>query len=162
MEKKIAVITAIAGGFDKLHEPKYYDENVDYIAFVDQNVKSDIWQIMPIEYTHFVQSRMAAKIYKILIHKYCDYEYILWVDGSIILIGSINGLVDNFLGQADMALFKHRFRNCVYEEHKDDTEEIRCMVNQNCRWKSLDAIIDEKIDEKIERCLLNIVKLMRK
>lgn len=116
-KKKIAVVTAIAGGFDKLHEPKFRDENADYIAFIDQDIKSNIWQIRRIEYTHFKQPRMTAKIHKILIHKYCDYEYTLWVDGALSMLGSIGELINNFLGQADIALFRHRFRNCAYEEH---------------------------------------------
>jgi len=118
LKKKIAIVTAIAGAYDKLHEPKYHDENVDYIAFVSRDVKSDIWQVTPMEYTHFGQPRMVAKIYKILIHKYCDYEYTVWIDGSLSIIGSIVELVNNFLGNSDMALFKHRIRNCIYEEHK--------------------------------------------
>jgi len=116
--KKIAVVTAIAGGFDHLHEPKYYDENVDYFAFVDRDVKSDIWQVKQIEYSHFKQPRMTAKIIKILIHKYCGYEYTLWVDGSLLIVRPIVELVNNFLGNADMALFKHRFRDCAYQEHE--------------------------------------------
>lgn len=116
-KRKIAVVTAITGEFDKLHEPKHYDKKIDYFAFMDQNVKSNIWQIIPIEYTHFKQARMSAKIYKILIHKYFDYDYFLWIDGSLVLTGSITELIDKFLNDADMALFKHRHRDCVYDEH---------------------------------------------
>ena len=116
-KKKIAVVTAITGGFDKLHEPEYYDENADYFAFMDQDIKSNIWQIIPIEYTHLKQPRMSAKIYKILIHKYFDYDYLVWMDGSLVLTSSITELIDKFLNDADMALFKHRYRDCLYDEH---------------------------------------------
>lgn len=116
-KKKIAVVTAIVGRFDRLHEPEYYDENVDYFAFVDQKINSNIWKVIPVEYTHFKQPRMSAKIYKILIHKYFKYDYLVWIDGSLVLTDSVTELINKFLNDADMALFKHRFRSCVYEEH---------------------------------------------
>jgi len=44
-KKKIAVVTAIAGRFDYLHEPEFCDDNVDYFAFIDgehnDNVRED-------------------------------------------------------------------------------------------------------------------------
>jgi len=116
-KKKIAVITAIAGGFDHLHDPEHYENNVDYFAYIDSDEKSDIWDVTKIEYTHFKQPRMTAKIYKILTHRYCDYDYTVWIDGSIGIRGSVTEMVDKFLKDADMALFKHKMRNCVYEEH---------------------------------------------
>lgn len=116
-KNKIAVVTAIVGGFDVLHDPKYYDTAADYIAYVDQETKSNTWRVLSIDYTHFTQPRMAAKLYKILTHKYCEYDYLIWVDGSLELLGSATELIE-FLDDADMALFKHRFRSGIYEEHE--------------------------------------------
>jgi len=117
-KKRIAVVTAIAGGFDHLHEPEFKDDNVDYFAFTDFGTKSNVWKVIPIGYSHFRESRMIAKKYKILIHKFVDYDYILWVDGSLVLKGNITNFVNKFLGNGvDIALYSHRYRNCPYEEH---------------------------------------------
>ncbi|GAG80919.1 unnamed protein product, partial [marine sediment metagenome] len=116
-KKTVAIVTAIMGNFDKLHDPKYYDKDVDYFAYVDEDFTSNIWQVKKVEHTHFIQPRMASKIYKILIHKYCDYDYTLWIDGSLEVRAPIGELIDKYMDKADMALFKHRVRNCVYEEH---------------------------------------------
>ena len=116
-KNKVAIVTAIAGGYDELHDPLYYDEDVDYFAYVDKDLKSNIWQIMPIEHSHFAQPRMTAKLYKILIHRFCDYDYTLWIDGSLVIKASIGELIDKYLDKSDMALFKHRMRGCVYEEN---------------------------------------------
>lgn len=144
-KRKIAVVTAITGGFDKLHEPEHYDENADYFAFIDQNIKSNIWQIIPTEYTHLKQPRMSAKIYKILIHKYFDYDYFLWIDGSLVLTDSITELIDKYLNKADMALFKHRFRDCIYKEHISSIRNTQHAIGEpiNVRKKQIERYKSE-------------------
>lgn len=129
-KNKIAVVTAIAGGFDFLHDPKYYDRDVDYFAYIDSDEKSDIWQVNKIEYTHFTQPRMTAKIYKLLIHKFCDYDYTLWIDGALEMKAPIGELVDRFMGKYDMALFKHRIRDCIYEEHFASFKNTRHAIGE--------------------------------
>jgi len=122
-KNKIAVVTAIAGGYDNLHEPEYYDENVDYIAFCDTVPKSHIWQVRYIDYTHFTQPRMAAKLYKILAHKFLpDYDWIIWIDGSVVITGSVSELTGTVDG--DIGVFGHPLRDCVYEEYEASLKNI--------------------------------------
>lgn len=149
-KREIAVVTAITGGFDKLHEPKYFDENADYFAFMNQKVKSNVWQIIPVEYTHFKQPRMSAKIYKILIHKYLDYDYWLWIDGSLVLTDSITELIDKYLDDTDMALFKHRFRDCIYEEHLASIRNTQHAIGEsiNVRKKQIERYKSEGFPKK--------------
>jgi hypothetical protein len=62
---------------------------------------------------------MNAKMHKILPHRFFPYaEYSLWVDGSVeILPGTnIQELIDTYLKDADICVFKHPWRNCLYEE----------------------------------------------
>jgi hypothetical protein len=116
-KNRIAVVTSIYGGYDTLHEPQYYEKDVDYIAFCDTVPKSDIWQVQYIDHTHFIQPRMTAKTYKILIHKYLpEYDWLVWIDGSVVLTGSVSEVINNL--DADIGLFKHPFRDCVYEEYE--------------------------------------------
>jgi len=59
---------------------------------------------------------MAAKIYKILSHKFIDADVSIWVDGNIKLLISPEELVKEWLGNADMAVWKHPDRDCIYDE----------------------------------------------
>ena len=67
------------------------------------------------EYKKFVGNTMNAKIYKILSHKYVD-GISIWVDGNIELLIPEQQLIDEWLGDADIALWKHHARDCVYVE----------------------------------------------
>jgi hypothetical protein len=59
---------------------------------------------------------MEAKIYKILPHLFLDTDISIWVDGNIFLLIEPGKLAEEFLGEADMAVWKHFNRNCIYEE----------------------------------------------
>ena len=115
----IAVVTAIAGGKDYLKEvDKRFREDADFIAFTDEELYSDTWEIRPIR-KFYATPCLNAKVYKVLIHQFTeDYKYSLWVDGSIIPKTSINMLVEKYLKTADMSVFKHRIRDCIFDEHE--------------------------------------------
>lgn len=68
------------------------------------------------EYSEFKRPVMNAKIYKILAHQYIDADISIWVDGNLFLKVPAEKLVKEWLGSADMAVFKHFDRDCVYEE----------------------------------------------
>lgn len=59
------------------------------------------------DYNKFVSPVMNAKIYKILPHKYLDCNISIWVDGNIYLLKPINELVKEWLGDNDIAFFRH-------------------------------------------------------
>lgn len=112
---RIVVYTAIFGGKDVLLEPPIY-ENVDYVCFTDDpNMKSDIWDVRLVEPTNEDPCR-AAKIYKILPHKYFpDHEVSLWLDGNIELMKSPHSIM-HLLDRNNMAAFHHPSRFCIYKE----------------------------------------------
>jgi hypothetical protein len=68
------------------------------------------------EYDKFVKPVMNAKIYKVLSHKFIDADISIWVDGNIWLLIPVEQLVEEWLGDADMALWKHHSRDCIYDE----------------------------------------------
>ncbi|OGM29329.1 hypothetical protein A2630_01935 [Candidatus Woesebacteria bacterium RIFCSPHIGHO2_01_FULL_44_10] len=61
-------------------------------------------------YNKFASPVMNAKIYKVLPHKFLDYDISIWVDGNIFLNVPAEKLVDEWLGEADMAVFEHYHR----------------------------------------------------
>jgi hypothetical protein len=59
---------------------------------------------------------MNAKIYKVMPHKFLDDDITIWMDGNIFLLIPPQQLVKEWLGKADMALWKHFNRDCIYDE----------------------------------------------
>ena len=77
------------------------------------NSRSDI-QVLS-GYDKFKSPVMNAKIYKVLSHKYFN-EITIWLDGNIYLNVQPEKIVYEWLGDADMAVFKHNHRWKIYEE----------------------------------------------
>jgi len=113
---KIAVCTAITGGFDTLKDEQVTD-GADFICFTDDvNLKSKTWKIKKAN-NIFDDPCRNAKIHKILIHKYLsEYEYTIWIDANIYLIVPAKLLIDKYLKDNNIALFRHAERNCIYKE----------------------------------------------
>ncbi len=95
---KIIVYTAIAGAKDK--------------------PRDDIKVFTEADYDKFESPVMNAKIYKVLPHKFLDYDISIWIDGNIFLKVPAEKLVDEWLGEADMAVFEHYHRKDIYWEEK--------------------------------------------
>jgi hypothetical protein len=75
---------------------------------------------------------MEAKKYKILSHKYIDSDISVWLDGNIELLIPEEELIKEFLGDADIGLFKHPYRDCIYYEAVADAgrvEELKPQVD---------------------------------
>lgn len=64
----------------------------------------------------FKRSVMEAKRYKILPHKFFDNDFTIWIDGNIYFKESNDYAVSKFLRDADIAIFKHPFRDNVWQE----------------------------------------------
>jgi hypothetical protein len=96
------------------------------------------------EYDKFKSSNRNAKIYKILSHKFIEADISVWIDGNVYLMVDENILVDKFLGNNDIAVWKHPHRDCIFDEaiaakglyrdqniHKEIDEQIE-YYNRNC------------------------------
>ena len=95
--KRVAVYTAIFGGYDNLESPKVVDPNVDYICFTDSDLKSDVWNIKKVPAIYNDSTRCARK-YKLLPHRYLsDYDISIWVDGNIVIHGNIDKFLSNII-----------------------------------------------------------------
>lgn len=131
---KTLILTAITNGKDKLKDPEQKYDNCDYIAFVDKDYETKIWEqrkIIPFSFIDNYRDRRNAKIYKILSTiLFPEYDYIIWVDGNHQLKKDPREIYDEY-GDFDILLFKHPDRKCTYEEmdavkkwNMDDTENI--------------------------------------
>jgi len=111
-KKEITVYTSIAGDFDALREPTE-DDTADYVAFTDGNYEG--WDTRK-PYDKFVSGRRNSRIQKLLAHRYIDTQYSIYIDGNISLKVPAQKLVDEFLKDKDIAVFRHMGRDCIYDE----------------------------------------------
>lgn len=133
---KIAVYTCITGGL----EPLILDQNfrgADYYLYSDERpVTLGQWKYRK-STDLFHDPRRNARYHKLLSHlMFPDYDYTVWIDGSMQLKITAQKLVDE-LGSKDIMAFKHTDRSCVYEEGKV------------CREYKLDYA--DTIDKHLER-----------
>jgi hypothetical protein len=115
---KIVVYTAIYGNRDDLKEPSVELEGCSLVCFTDNESlrsKSFDLRVCPPTDSDLVRS---AQFFRILPHRFFpDFEYSLWIDGSVVFKkGDIRLLIDRYLRDHDMALFAHPDRDCVYDE----------------------------------------------
>ena len=125
-KNKIAVVTAIIGGEDCLREDQFIDSDVDYIAYMDRDVASPLWDVRKVSYSPYKEAVRQAKMYKVLPHLYLpEYDYVLWMDGTMALRGKVQDMITKFLTDSDIAVFPHKDRDCVYKEYIVDMNLAR-------------------------------------
>lgn len=112
---KIAVYTAITGDFDGLKENQNTN-NADFFAYLEQPHQSSTWNTRLIDFKGKTNN-LTAKYYKLHPHKlFPDYEYSLWIDGSVELVADARDLVKLYLKNSSWAVHKHASRTCIIDE----------------------------------------------
>ena len=84
-------------------------------AYVDSKQWGNTWAINE-ACTKFKDNRINSRIHKILIHQYVDTEYSIWIDGNITLLVTPEEMIEKYLKDTDIAVFKHPVRDCIYDE----------------------------------------------
>ena len=122
ISKKKVVYTCITGDYDRLIDPKVVSEDFDYICFTDSDkLQSDVWKIMPLpeetnELTQ-VKKQRFIKTHPHLVLK--DYDYSIWVDGNMEIVGGMNDFIKNIdVKDASIFIPKHPVRKCIYAEER--------------------------------------------
>lgn len=120
MNSNIVVYTSITAGFE--------------------NMRSDV--LVFGSYDRFRSDRLNAKIYKVLPHLFFDADISVWLDGNVKFAPGVDveSFVEKFLGVYDMALFRHSWRKCAYEEMKAvedcNLDFIEVLTEQSLTYKS--------------------------
>ncbi|MGO1296215.1 MAG: glycosyltransferase [Vibrio sp.] len=116
--RKVAVVTALYGGYDNLTLPLNICDDFDYFCFTD--TKQDtfgVWNICSVPYYNSEPTRIARYVKTHLNELFPSYDYIIWVDGNVRFNHHIEKLLSDFKESDEhIALIKHPIRNCVYEE----------------------------------------------
>lgn len=112
----MVVYTAITSGYDTFKEPDASYQDIEFIAYIEDMIKGEIWKTRQLT-REYPDPNLDAKKYKVLSHQtFPDAEYTLWIDGSIRISASPAPLISQYLGDADMAVFAHPHRICIYQE----------------------------------------------
>lgn len=127
---RVAVYSCITGVIDSLKTEQRWGE-ADWFLFTDQPFAGGNWQIRPVK-EMFTNPRRNARLVKTTSHRlFPDYDYSIWIDGSMQLLHSPEWLIDTYMGNNDLAALTHPDRDCVFEEakmckllEKDDPEVI--------------------------------------
>lgn len=110
------VYTAVFGGYDSV-APVNPLWDCDFVCFTDNpNHIAPGWIIVIIELND-VAPLDANRLYKMMPHIFLpNYEFSLYIDGNIKLTSDPKKLFDKYLNTSVIALPKHQYRNCAYNE----------------------------------------------
>ena len=122
---KYCVVTMLFNKYDWLREPVEVDPDADYICITDdKELKSEHWKVI---YDPFFDTDKLTGIQKTFMFKYHlyryiphieKYDYIVRVDGSIIIYKSLKGIVEYLdRGKYDISVAIHPWRNNFIDEY---------------------------------------------
>ena len=115
---KGAVYTVITGKYDNLLEPEFIDDNWDYYCYTDnpEAICSSVWKKIQIQSDEsspiLKQKQLKFKPYEYL----SDYDYTIYVDGSILINGDIRSLINGYSRGCSMLCMPHPTRFTLREE----------------------------------------------
>ena len=119
MTKRIAVYTCVIGEYDTIPVERPGTAGVDFFVFSDLDL-SGLTEWTPVrflmsEYSPTLQNRFVKMHPGLMLP---DYDYIVYVDGNVQVIGDISTFVEEMADSPDfvVGMYEHPFRNCIYSE----------------------------------------------
>lgn len=113
--KAVTVYTANFGNYDTVTAPMTQYPYIEYLLYTDSANDLVGWKQIVCHST--LSAVREARKRKVLSHIYTSTEYSIWHDGNIRLLVNPGALCD-MLGDTDLLVFTHPYRDCVYEEAK--------------------------------------------
>ena len=68
------------------------------------------------DYDRFIYPERNARIYSILPHKFMECDVSVFISGAVKVKVPFEQLVEEWLGEYDIAMFRHPWRDCVHQE----------------------------------------------
>lgn len=133
---KIAVYTGVFGDYDKVLEPLFISDNLDYYYISDEKpseLKSYKWidahNIIPSDVVTPIKRNRYIKMHPHMI--FPDYEYSIYIDGNVQIIGDVTPFIcESELG---IAAFAHPIRDDIYYEALTIKNVERVASDDVCR-----------------------------
>ena len=131
---RVAIYTAIFGGYDLLKNPVEQDIDCDFFCFSDRFiVHATSWNVVVRPKPALGHPRMQAKWFKLMNHRVFPggrlawrygrklfdrtrYDATIWVDASLEIKGATFAREIATLARGGLAVFAHPDRDCIYEE----------------------------------------------
>ena len=112
--------TVISGPYDKLKTPTTISKGWRYICFTDQNIVSDIWEILPIPgELNYLSQVKRQRCLKTQPHRFLpEHEWSVYVDANITIEVGMWKLVRDICGKEDFSVTRHSERDCIYVERE--------------------------------------------
>ena len=117
---RIAIYTAIFGGYDELKEPEYIAPNCDYFIFTDRQIPvNSVWT--KIDYSNITEMKgmdayHLSKYVKIFPNLFfSNYEYSIWVDGTTTIMADLYPFIDR-MKENVIGMFDNPVHDCIYTE----------------------------------------------
>jgi hypothetical protein len=141
--ENIVLYTAVTKGYDQLLPPPgSWLGGAAFVAFLDEGGLVNGWEQRRI-CSDFSDPCRNAKIHKIVPHRFFkDAQYSLWIDGNIRIKSRrpLREVMDEALAGADLALFRHRKRQCAYDEAEAcilaGKDNVDLITRQMARYRS--------------------------
>lgn len=122
---KTVVYTCVTRNYDTVRDPLYVPENVDFILFTEKSSLGTMqqelktWKIYELpEMPNFINTpAMMNRYLKLHPHEFFEsYDYSIYIDGNVRVIGDICSLLCNTNCETGLAFHRHRQRKSVYFE----------------------------------------------
>lgn len=116
---RIAVYTFISGRYDYLKSfDKEFSKEADFYYFTDNPqeapAESGKYKVVTIPIIKGYE-RYTARWYKILSDiLFPEYDYTIWIDGTVSLQESPRKLIEKYLSSFEVAAFKYPDEDCIY------------------------------------------------
>jgi hypothetical protein len=110
---KIAIYTAQVGKKGNIQDPPKVFKGVDYIAFTDKTIKSNVWKARePLMFSSIdlYSDRRNAKVFKVLPNLFLpEYDATIWVDSDCYCNCDPSLFLENNMPQDDqyLTVFRH-------------------------------------------------------
>ena len=128
IQKHAVVYTAIMGGFDRLRRPTHPDPDLDYVVFSETPREGvpEPWICVP-DTRWFGNARRTSRYFKTHPHRVLPgYELSVWIDSAFQIRNLKAESLEPLLGSADIAFFRHPWRDCAYAEA---AEVMKCKMD---------------------------------
>jgi len=133
------IYTVNVGNYDTIRPRDEYNSSFDYIIFTDKINQSfpEGYIVKELKNVNNLSPALLSRLPKILPHLFLsDYDYSIYVDGSIELKDDISSLINKYHVAESMLCCNHPSRDCIYDEalackilQKDSVDSIDCQTN---------------------------------
>jgi hypothetical protein len=130
------IYTTVTNGYDGLKQP-LVEQQLAMVCFNNVQTENSSWRIKPIELKNDDPVR-TARYYKLHPHLlFPDYDWSIWVDGSLLITSELNDLLQEVQSVSQFGVYKHAKRDCLYQaaancidKRKDDPSIIKAQMSK--------------------------------